>query len=231
MGVLVDIWLGLFVFVSISAIIGCNSFVHRASETRSCSSNHRRHAKHFSWNLSTTSILSRSDDTNGDEENRFASPCVDVKGENDIDDATLSCDENEATFGLYIHIPYCRQRCRYCDFAIVPIGDHGRKKIGEGDTFDFETVSDESTNQQSRREQGFRRMDDRYVSAVISELKQIVAARNASTTGQKVPLRSIYFGGGTPSLAPIESIESILYHACGRDNPEASGCRTTSGTP
>ena len=26
--------------------------------------------------------------------------------------------------GLYIHIPYCRQRCRYCDFAIVPIGNH-----------------------------------------------------------------------------------------------------------
>jgi len=111
----------------------------------------------------------------------------------------------DSSIGLYIHIPYCRQRCRYCDFAIVPIGD---KKL--------ETSS--NGNDKGRREQGFLRMNERYVSAIVAELKHIA---NIKSDGHKIPLRSVYFGGGTPSLAPIESIAKILYHACGPDNPEA----------
>ena len=26
-------------------------------------------------------------------------------------------------FGLYIHIPYCRSKCRYCDFYSTPCPD------------------------------------------------------------------------------------------------------------
>jgi coproporphyrinogen III oxidase-like Fe-S oxidoreductase len=111
--------------------------------------------------------------------------------------------------GLYIHIPYCRQRCRYCDFAIVPIGDHNNTN---------------EDDQLRRREEGFLRMDDRYVSAVVEELKQIAVDKNNSNNNQKIPLRSIYFGGGTPSLAPIDSIKRIMYHVCGLDNPDAPFC-------
>ena len=35
-----------------------------------------------------------------------------------------------AGLGMYVHIPYCRRRCNYCDFAIVPVGE-GR--AGGGD--------------------------------------------------------------------------------------------------
>ena len=28
-----------------------------------------------------------------------------------------------AGLGMYVHIPYCRRRCNYCDFAIVPVGE------------------------------------------------------------------------------------------------------------
>lgn len=113
--------------------------------------------------------------------------------------------------GLYIHIPYCRQRCRYCDFAIVPIGDHNNTN---------------DDDQMRRREEGFLRMDDRYVSAVVEELKQIAVDKKNknNNNNQKIPLRSIYFGGGTPSLAPIDSIKRILYHVCGLDNPDAPFC-------
>jgi coproporphyrinogen III oxidase-like Fe-S oxidoreductase len=120
--------------------------------------------------------------------------------------------EKHESVGLYIHIPYCRQRCRYCDFAIVPIGDHNNTN---------------EDDQLRRREEGFLRMDDRYVSAVVEELKQIAADKNNkndSNNNQKMPLRSIYFGGGTPSLAPIDSIKRILYHVCGLDNPDAPFC-------
>jgi coproporphyrinogen III oxidase-like Fe-S oxidoreductase len=89
---------------------------------------------------------------------------------------------------LYIHIPYCRQRCRYCDFAIVPIGNHGT-----ADSI-----------------RGFEQMNERYVQTLLTELKQIQPL-------QKIPLQSIYFGGGTPSLAPVESIAQILHHVHGTD--------------
>jgi len=107
-------------------------------------------------------------------------------------------NKTDNNVGLYIHIPYCRQRCRYCDFAIVPIGDHRHSTI--------------STN----TNRSFRHMNDRYVSAIVKELKKIAADNDKQMT-----LKSVYFGGGTPSLAPIESIEKILYHACAPDNPEA----------
>ncbi len=28
--------------------------------------------------------------------------------------------------GLYIHLPFCRTRCPYCDFTVIPLGDGGR---------------------------------------------------------------------------------------------------------
>ena len=151
-------------------------------------------------------------------------------------------DKTDNSVGLYIHIPYCRQRCRYCDFAIVPIGDHDTTNTSSDSSSSTSSSSsigrrgennnagvdagggnfDHDGSQLSRREQGFRQMDDRYVSAVVAELKQIAAKIDKDKNNhQKIPLRSVYFGGGTPSLAPVESIEKIMYHVCGPDNPEA----------
>ncbi len=64
--------------------------------------------------------------------------------------------------GLYIHIPYCRKKCIYCDFfsAGERIADwHG------------------------------------YVDAICSEIKFRISELAC-------PLRTVYFGGGTPSLMP-----------------------------
>ena len=55
---------------------------------------------------------------------------------------------------------------------------------------------------------------DKVLDAIQNEIVQ--KAYNSKET-----ISTIYFGGGTPSLAPLESIATILYHACGKDNPNA----------
>jgi oxygen-independent coproporphyrinogen-3 oxidase len=97
--------------------------------------------------------------------------------------------------GLYVHIPYCRRRCRYCNFSIVPIGTAVSTEPSDG-TLD-------------RASKGFQEMNLNYVAALLTELKQI----QRSTAQKRIPLQSIYFGGGTPSLAPVETIASILESA------------------
>jgi coproporphyrinogen III oxidase-like Fe-S oxidoreductase len=91
--------------------------------------------------------------------------------------------------GFYIHIPYCRQRCRYCDFAIVPIGNTT------------------TNNKDVAMNTGFAAMDLAYREALLQEL-DLIALGTTSTT--RATLSSIYFGGGTPSLAPVETIQAVL---------------------
>ena len=69
---------------------------------------------------------------------------------------------------LYIHVPFCRRKCRYCSFVSY---DHRSADIPS------------------------------YVSTVKKELK-----RRAG--GECV--RSIYFGGGTPSLLSAQHIHDLL---------------------
>ena len=94
-------------------------------------------------------------------------------------------DVASSSYGLYVHIPYCRRRCNYCDFAIVPIG---------GSSVD-------------RRSTGFQKMDDRYKNAVLNEINVI----RETSQNKKIHLQSIYFGGGTPSLAPLKTLQDIMH--------------------
>ena len=72
--------------------------------------------------------------------------------------------------GVYVHIPYCLRKCRYCDFVSVPI--------------------DETAG--------------RYRSAVLREIE---------LSAQKYPgehIKSVFFGGGTPTILPPEDLIAIL---------------------
>ena len=73
--------------------------------------------------------------------------------------------------GVYVHIPYCLRKCRYCDFCSVPI--------------------DETAG--------------RYRSAVEKE----IALSAAKYPGERV--RSVFFGGGTPTVLPAEDLRAILH--------------------
>jgi len=107
--------------------------------------------------------------------------------------------KDSSSFGLYVHIPYCRRRCNYCDFAIVPIGGDPKK--------------DDDIRSKSRTD-GFERMDANYRNALLDEIATIGKTSSSSsspTTGEKIRLRSVYFGGGTPSLAPLSTLRQILH--------------------
>ena len=71
---------------------------------------------------------------------------------------------------IYIHIPFCKQRCAYCDFF----------------------TSTEN------------RMLDTYITAICSEIKE------RKNYLQDEPVKTIYFGGGTPSVLPFAYLAKIL---------------------
>ncbi|MES1024088.1 radical SAM family heme chaperone HemW [Gloeocapsa sp. BRSZ] len=76
----------------------------------------------------------------------------------------------------YVHIPFCRRRCYYCDFPVSVVGDrlHGENSG---------TIS-------------------RYVEVLCQEI--------AHTTAAGEPLKTIFFGGGTPSLLSINQLQQII---------------------
>ncbi len=73
--------------------------------------------------------------------------------------------------GIYIHIPFCKQACSYCDFYFV-------------------------TRQQLR---------DEYVDGLIAEIKSYQGTPFADET-----VNTIYLGGGTPSLLPVQQLDDIF---------------------
>lgn len=73
--------------------------------------------------------------------------------------------------GLYIHIPFCKQACSYCDFYFV-------------------------TRQKEKQ---------LFVDKLI---KEIHSRKDSHFT--KEPVKTIYFGGGTPSLLTPRQVEDIL---------------------
>lgn len=73
--------------------------------------------------------------------------------------------------GIYIHIPFCKQACSYCDFYFVT-------RTGEREDF---------------------------VNRLIDEVGSYAGTRYVGE-----PVRTLYIGGGTPSLLSIAQLEKIL---------------------
>ncbi len=70
--------------------------------------------------------------------------------------------------GLYIHVPFCAQKCAYCAFYSEPSGGN---------------------------------LINRYVAALVRELEMVA---------DDLEPKTIFFGGGTPSLLNLRQWEQIL---------------------
>lgn len=72
--------------------------------------------------------------------------------------------------GIYLHIPFCKQKCNYCDF--------------------YKEVSQHAT--------------DQFTEALVSELRLRAVYLNSAS------VRTIYFGGGTPSVVRYDQFQKIF---------------------
>lgn len=89
------------------------------------------------------------------------------------------CDPRPVT-AAYIHLPFCKRKCFYCDFPVVAVGAAGESAPGASDRF------------------------SEYTSLLLREI------RASSQTGPPGGLNSVFFGGGTPSLIPPPLLGEIL---------------------
>jgi putative oxygen-independent coproporphyrinogen III oxidase len=76
----------------------------------------------------------------------------------------------------YLHVPFCRRRCYYCDFPVFVVGD---RKNGENSG----TIV-------------------KYVAVLCQEIQE---TRNLGAS-----LKTVFFGGGTPSLLSVSQLSHIL---------------------
>ncbi|MDX6301810.1 MAG: hypothetical protein QOF53_3024 [Nocardioidaceae bacterium] len=91
-------------------------------------------------------------------------------------------DVGKRPFGFYVHVPFCRVRCGYCDFNTYTATELG----GPGQV----TGASRST----------------YADAAIAEIRQ--ARRVLGDVD--VPVETVFFGGGTPTLLPPGDLTRIL---------------------
>ena len=77
--------------------------------------------------------------------------------------------------GVYIHIPFCRSKCPYCDFYSLP----------------------------------GKNCSDDYIAALCDEIRSFSAVGDF-VSDRKIPVDTVYFGGGTPSLLSPFQLEKIL---------------------
>ncbi len=79
---------------------------------------------------------------------------------------------DQGPYSVYVHIPFCRRRCAYCDFNTYA---------------------------------GLEEQHAAYVRALEAEIRYV-----GQQAGRPLPVHTVYFGGGTPSLLPPAAYERLL---------------------
>jgi len=107
----------------------------------------------------------------------------------------------ERPFGLYVHVPFCTTRCGYCDFNTYTAAE-----LGAGPA---------ATSPGS------------YPDLAIAEIR--FARRVLARSGHHadVPVSTVFFGGGTPTLLPPSALGAVL-RAIDDEFGLASGAEVTT---
>ena len=82
-------------------------------------------------------------------------------------------------FGFYVHVPFCRVRCGYCDFNTYTASELGDVPGASRAT---------------------------YADAAVAEVRFARRVLGAAD----VPVSTVFFGGGTPTLLPPEDLTRVV---------------------
>ncbi len=92
----------------------------------------------------------------------------------------------QAPVALYVHVPFCRSLCPYCDFVVVA----GAAAVGR------------------------RSRVGAFVPALLREIDLRSAALDAAHgppgSPRRAPLDTLYVGGGTPSILPADAVAELV---------------------
>jgi putative oxygen-independent coproporphyrinogen III oxidase len=90
----------------------------------------------------------------------------------------------ERPFGLYVHVPFCTTRCGYCDFNTYTAAELG--------------VGPAAASPGS------------YPDLAIAEIRFARRVLAGDEPGKDVPVSTVFFGGGTPTLLPPSALGAVL---------------------
>ena len=115
---------------------------------------------------------------------------------------------------IYVHVPFCRSFCTYCDFYSIIAGNCSGKPVPEGiPTFSAENVGNPRQRpgvtdkkglfcrDASREAEAFEKYTDDLCAEICARREEIAASDG---------VRTLYFGGGTPSLLPPDCLGRIV---------------------
>lgn len=83
---------------------------------------------------------------------------------------------------LYVHVPFCVSICPYCDFVVLA----------------------------GAASRGPRNRIATYLQALTTELGLRADGLDERWGTERPPLRSLYLGGGTPSLLPVDAVAGLV---------------------
>src|SRR6476619_1256299 len=98
--------------------------------------------------------------------------------------------------GIYLHIPFCKSRCSYCDFAtdVYRSADSVERYVNA-------LIREIAGKVRTASVRGRNDLND---SAASGDERQLHARAGGSD------IDTIYFGGGTPSLLAPNQVKRIL---------------------
>ncbi|HHW82785.1 MAG TPA: coproporphyrinogen III oxidase [Actinomycetales bacterium] len=106
-----------------------------------------------------------------------------------------------APFGLYVHVPFCRVRCGYCDFNTYTSAELGGGASQAG-----------------------------YADTALLEVRMAAAALREAGLPER-ELATVFFGGGTPTILPTGDLARMLEAARTQWGLAAGAEVTTEANP
>ncbi|CEM38763.1 unnamed protein product [Vitrella brassicaformis CCMP3155] len=127
---------------------------------------------------------------------------------------------------VYVHIPFCRRRCYYCDFPISVVGDSARAQQQQAESYygvlkrEMEATASTWCPPSSADSGGQRVMAE---PSIVMDSVWRDEWERAEASGER-GVSTVFFGGGTPSLMPPEVIGRIVDDIERLFGPLSAGC-------